>query len=84
MRRPKMWLFGLEDLVVEDSYNHLGMLFLNVGERCNISGSLKFKKLMMNGKYAEAMDIAKKQVVDGANVIDINVDDGMLDGLAVM
>lgn len=82
--RPKMWLSGLEDLVVDDVVNHLGMPFLNVGERCNIAGSLAFKKLMMAGKYAEAMDIAKKQVVDGAHVIDINVDDGMLDGLAAM
>ena len=84
VRRPKMWLSGLEDLIVDDCVNHLGMPFLNVGERCNIAGSLAFKKLMMNGKYAEAMDIAKKQVVDGAHVIDINVDDGMLDGLAAM
>merc|ERR1719199_705252 len=45
--RPKMWLSGLEDLVVEDVHNHLGMPFLNVGERCNISGSIRFKKLMM-------------------------------------
>ena len=84
IRRPKMWLSGLEDLVVDDVVNHLGMPFLNVGERCNIAGSIQFKKLMMNGKYQEAMDIAKKQVVDGAHVIDINVDDGMLDGLAAM
>ena len=83
-RRPKMWLSGLEDLVVEDSYNHLGLPFLNVGERCNISGSIRFKKLMMAGNYSEAMDIAKQQVIDGANVIDINVDDGMLDGMAAM
>jgi len=83
-RRPKMWLSGLEDLVVDDVVNHLGMPFLNVGERCNIAGSIKFKKLMMAGNYGEAMDIAKQQVVDGAHVIDINVDDGMLDGLAAM
>ena len=83
-RRPKMWLSGLEDLVVDDVVNHLGMPFLNVGERCNIAGSIAFKKIMMAGKYGEAMDIAKKQVVDGAHVIDINVDDGMLDGLAAM
>ena len=83
-RRPKMWLSGLEDLIVDDVVNHLGLPFLNVGERCNIAGSLKFKKLMMNGNYGEAMDIAKQQVVDGAHVIDINVDDGMLDGLAAM
>merc|ERR1712196_277854 len=45
---------------------------------------MAFKKIMMAGKYGEAMDIAKKQVVDGAHVIDINLDDGMLDGLAAM
>jgi len=83
-RRPKMWLSGLEDLVVDDIYNHLGMPFLNVGERCNVAGSIQFKKLIMASKYGEAMDVAKKQVVDGAHVIDINVDDGMLDGLAAM
>jgi 5-methyltetrahydrofolate--homocysteine methyltransferase len=82
--RPKMWLSGLEDLVVDDVVNHLGMPFLNVGERCNIAGSIKFKKLMMKGDYSSAMDIAKQQVIDGAHVIDINVDDGMLDGLAAM
>lgn len=82
--RPKMWLSGLEDLVVDDVHNHLGLPFLNVGERCNIAGSIKFKKLMMAGDYGSAMDIAKKQVEDGAHVIDINVDDGMLDGLAAM
>eukprot|EP00588_Corethron_pennatum_P005273 CAMPEP_0194300828 /NCGR_PEP_ID=MMETSP0169-20130528/61466_1 /TAXON_ID=218684 /ORGANISM="Corethron pennatum, Strain L29A3" /LENGTH=1546 /DNA_ID=CAMNT_0039051037 /DNA_START=401 /DNA_END=5038 /DNA_ORIENTATION=- len=81
---PKMWLSGLEDLVVDDVHNHLGYPFLNVGERCNISGSIRFKKLMMKGDYGTAMDIAKKQVTDGAHVIDINVDDGMLDGLAAM
>jgi len=82
--RPKMWLSGLEDLVVDDVHNHLGLPFLNVGERCNIAGSLKFKRLMMAGNYSSAMDIAKQQVEDGAHVIDINVDDGMLDGLAAM
>jgi hypothetical protein len=74
---------GLEDLVVDDVHNHLGLPFLNVGERCNIAGSMKFKKLMMAGKYLSAMDITKQQVEDGApHVIDINVNDGMLDGLA--
>jgi len=82
--RPKMWLSGLEDLIVDDVHNHLGLPFLNVGERCNISGSLKFKKLMLAGDYGSAMDIAKAQVEDGAHVIDINVDDGLLDGLAAM
>jgi 5-methyltetrahydrofolate--homocysteine methyltransferase len=82
--RPKMWLSGLEDLIVDDVHNHLGLPFLNVGERCNISGSLKFKKLILAGDYGAAMDIAKKQVEDGAHVIDINVDDGLLDGVAAM
>jgi 5-methyltetrahydrofolate--homocysteine methyltransferase len=84
VRRPKMWLSGLEDLVVDDVHNHLGMPFLNVGERCNISGSIAFKKLILAGKFQDAMDIAKKQVADGAHVIDINVDDGLLDGIAAM
>lgn len=79
-----MWLSGLEDLKVEDVQNHLGLTFFNVGERCNIAGSMKCKKLMMSGDYTTAMDIAKKQVEDGAHVIDINVDDGMLDGFATM
>ena len=82
--RPKMWLSGLEDLVVDDVHNHIGLPFLNVGERCNISGSIRFKKLMMAGDYGTAMYIAKKQVEDGAHVIDINVDDDILDGLAAM
>eukprot|EP00519_Triparma_laevis_P012690 CAMPEP_0182496176 /NCGR_PEP_ID=MMETSP1321-20130603/4857_1 /TAXON_ID=91990 /ORGANISM="Bolidomonas sp., Strain RCC1657" /LENGTH=93 /DNA_ID=CAMNT_0024699719 /DNA_START=1 /DNA_END=279 /DNA_ORIENTATION=+ len=79
-----MWLSGLEDLVVDDCVNHLGLPFLNVGERCNIAGSKKFKNLIMAGDYGKCMDIAKQQVADGAHVIDINVDDGMLDGVAAM
>jgi len=81
---PTMRLSGLEPLTIEDCVNTIGLPFVNVGERCNIAGSLKFKKLMMAGKYGEAMDIAKQQVEDGAHVIDVNLDDGMLDGLAAM
>ena len=81
--RPKMWLSGLEDHVVEDVHSQHGRPFLNVGERCSLRGSIKFKKVMMAGDFGAAMDIAKKQVEDGAHVIDIkNVDDCMLDGLA--
>lgn len=77
---PFMWLSGLEDLIVtKDRFS-----FLNVGERCNISGSIRFKKLIMKGDYGTAMDIARQQVEDGAMVIDVNVDDGMLDGVAAM
>ncbi|KAH8083471.1 methionine synthase [Aureococcus anophagefferens] len=68
----------------ETTYNHTGLPFVNVGERCNIAGSRKFKRLIMEGKYPELMDIAKDQVEAGAHVVDINVDDGMLDGLAAM
>jgi 5-methyltetrahydrofolate--homocysteine methyltransferase len=82
--KPVMRLSGLEPLVVEECVNNIGLPFVNVGERCNIAGSLKFKKLMMAGNYGAAMDIAKQQVEDGAHVIDVNVDDGMLDGLAAM
>merc|ERR1719498_661012 len=82
--KPVMRLSGLQPLIADDCVNRLGMPFVNVGERCNIAGSAKFKKLMMAGDYGEAMDIAKKQVEDGAHVIDVNVDDGMLDGLAAM
>jgi len=82
--QPKMWLSGLEDMVVDDLRNHLGLPFLNVGERCNLAGSLKFKRLIKEGKFAEAMDVAKQQVMDGAHVVDINVDDGMVDGMAAM
>ncbi len=65
--RPKMWLSGLVNVVVDDVHNHLGFPFLDVGERCNISGSIRFKKLMMKGDYAKAMYFAKKQVEDGAH-----------------
>ena len=79
-----MWLSGLEDFVVGYVVNPLGMLFLNVGERCNISRSIKFKNLMKAGDYGSAMDKAKKQVKDSAQVIDINVDNDMLDSLAAI
>ena len=72
-------LSGLEPLTMSQNIR-----FLNVGERCNIAGSRKFKNLIMAGKYDEALDIARKQVEDGALVLDINVDDGLLDGFAAM
>lgn len=80
LKNPFMWLSGLEDLVVTKER----FSFLNVGERCNISGSIRFKKLIQKGDYGTAMDIARQQVEDGAMVIDVNVDDGMLDGVAAM
>ncbi|XP_056155582.1 methionine synthase isoform X2 [Lampris incognitus] len=54
--------------------------FVNIGERCNVSGSQKFAKLIMAGNYEDALSIAKAQVEMGAQILDINMDDGMLDG----
>ncbi|XP_069024617.1 methionine synthase isoform X1 [Embiotoca jacksoni] len=58
--------------------------FVNIGERCNVAGSRKFAKLIMAGNYEEALSIAKAQVEMGAQVLDINMDEGMLDGPAAM
>lgn len=58
--------------------------FLAVGERCNVAGSRKFLKLISEKKYDEALDIARKQVEDGAKIIDINMDDGLLDAMQEM
>ncbi len=59
-------------------------LFVNVGERCNVTGSAKFKRLILEGQYEEALEIAKQQVETGAQVIDVNMDEAMLDGEAAM
>lgn len=74
-----MLLSGLEQLNVTDEVN-----FVNVGERCNVAGSRKFLRLIKEKNYDEAMSIARKQVEDGALVIDINMDDGLLDAKAEM
>lgn len=72
-------LSGLEPLEVKD-----GMNFINVGERCNVAGSRKFLRLINEKKYDEALSIARKQVEDGALVIDVNMDDGLLDAESEM
>lgn len=74
-----LWLSGLELLEVKAENN-----FVNVGERCNVAGSRKFLRLINEKKYDEALSIARKQVEDGALVIDINMDDGLLDTEAEM
>ena len=77
---PKyLWLSGLELLEVTPEIN-----FVNVGERCNVAGSRKFLRLINEKKYEEALSIARKQVEDGALVIDINMDDGLLDAAQEM
>lgn len=69
-----LWLSGLELLEVKPEIN-----FVNVGERCNVAGSRKFLRLINEKKYDEALSIARQQVEDGALVIDVNMDDGLLD-----
>jgi 5-methyltetrahydrofolate--homocysteine methyltransferase len=71
---PTTWLSGLELLEIKPESN-----FINVGERCNVAGSRKFLRLIKEKNYSEALDIARRQVEDGALVIDINMDDGLLD-----
>jgi 5-methyltetrahydrofolate--homocysteine methyltransferase len=77
--RDHMLLSGLEPLKVGKLSN-----FVNIGERCNVAGSRKFAKLVKEGKYDEALAIAKVQVENGAQILDINMDEGMLDGVAAM
>nr|WP_234465421.1 methionine synthase [Erwinia sp. S59] len=72
-------LSGLEPLNI-----HADSLFVNVGERTNVTGSAKFKRLIKEEKYNEALDVARQQVESGAQIIDINMDEGMLDAEAAM
>ena len=67
-------LSGLELLEVKPEIN-----FVNIGERCNVAGSRKFLRLVNEKKYDEALSIARKQVEDGALIVDVNMDDGLLD-----
>jgi len=77
---PEMMLSGLEHLIVSKER----LNFVNVGERCNIAGSSRFKKLIVGNDYGKAMDVAKKQVEDGAQILDINLDDGLVNGVNAM
>ena len=73
-RPDALWLSGLELCEVTPERN-----FINVGERCNVAGSRKFLRLINEKKYNEALSIARHQVEDGAQLLDINMDDGLLD-----
>ena len=72
-------LSGLEPLIVTPESN-----FINVGERTNVTGSRKFLRLIKDEKYSEALDVARDQVEGGAQIIDVNMDEGMLDGVFAM
>lgn len=77
--KPECRLSGLEAFNIGEE-----ALFVNVGERANVTGSAKFKRLILNEEYEEALDICRAQVEDGAQVVDINMDEGMLDGKVAM
>lgn len=76
---PFLRLSGLEPLTQTNETN-----FINIGERTNITGSKKFAKLILNDQYEEALSIARQQVENGAQIIDVNMDEGMLDGKKAM
>jgi 5-methyltetrahydrofolate--homocysteine methyltransferase len=78
-RLPVTRLSGLEPLELNDVTG-----FVNIGERTNVSGSAKFARLIRDGNYDEAVDIARQQVANGAQIIDVNMDDAMLDAEAAM
>jgi len=77
--KHELQLSGLEPLMVNSTTG-----FINVGERTNVTGSRKFARLIKEGNYDEALSIARQQVENGAQVIDVNVDEGMLDSEKVM
>src|ERR1700743_3410374 len=77
--KPFLRLAGLEPLVLRPSTN-----FVNVGERTNVTGSKKFARLVRDGKYEEALSVARQQVESGAMILDVNMDDALLDGEKAM
>ncbi|MAN76528.1 MAG: methionine synthase, partial [Rhizobiales bacterium] len=76
---PRLRLSGLEPFTLTDD-----IPFVNVGERTNVTGSARFKKLITAGDYATALDVARDQVENGAQIIDINMDEGLIDSQQVM
>ncbi len=77
--KKELSLSGLEPLVIDQS-----TLFINIGERTNVTGSKKFANLIKNGNFEEAMEVALQQVQNGAQIIDINMDEGLLDSRQAM
>ena len=76
---PYMRLSGLEPFIIDEN-----SLFVNVGERTNVTGSKAFARMIINEHYDEALSVARQQVENGAQVIDINMDEGMLDAVKAM
>ena len=76
---PACRLSGLEPFTITEN-----SLFVNVGERCNVTGSAVFKRLILEENYDAALEVARQQVINGAQIIDVNMDEGMLDSLPAM
>ncbi|MDP2229743.1 methionine synthase [Methylotenera sp.] len=79
IQAPVTKLSGLEPFIIDES-----SLFVNVGERTNVTGSKAFARMIINGQFEEALSVARQQVENGAQVIDINMDEGMLDAVQAM
>src|SRR6266700_5990065 len=77
--KPYLRLSGLEPLTVRPESN-----FVNVGERTNVTGSKKFARLVRDNKYEDALSVSRQQVESGAQVLDVNMDDALLDGVKAM
>ncbi|MGB3393102.1 MAG: methionine synthase [Stenotrophomonas sp.] len=77
--QPHTRLSGLEPLVITPD-----LLFINVGERTNVTGSAQFKKLIKDDRYEEAVDVARQQVANGAQILDVNMDEGLIDSEKAM
>ena len=79
MIKPFTRLSGLEPLIIRPDTN-----FINIGERTNVTGSIRFKNLIKNGEYEKALSVAKEQVENGAQIIDVNMDEGLINSEEVM
>src|ERR671916_548720 len=77
--KPFLRLAGLEPLIIRPEMN-----FVNVGERTNVTGSKKFARLIRDNKYEEALSVARQQVENGAQILDVNMDDALLEGEKAM
>ncbi|CAD7704532.1 unnamed protein product [Ostreobium quekettii] len=81
---PILRLSGMEPLNYKPDEQNMRKTFLNIGERCNVAGSMAFKKAIVAGEYEKAQAIGLKQVEQGADLLDVNVDDGLIDGVPAM
>lgn len=77
--KPRSRYAGLEPLIIQDAVR-----FTNIGERTNVTGSKRFRRLIKGGEYEEALSVARQQIENGANIIDINMDEGLLDSVEAM